>query len=119
MKRIGISLLSCAAAWNVSSQTVAPNAISLTAYAASLQAPARVATDAAGYVYVTEPQAGRVVVFDTFGRQSSAHTGLGRPLGIAVDGQGHIFLADEQTGSVSVFDAQWTRLYKLGAGDGE
>jgi DNA-binding beta-propeller fold protein YncE len=91
----------------------------LGSYNRSLQAPARVAADAAGNIYVTDPQAGQVVVFDPFGRQLNAHDGFAGPLGIAVDTAGQIYLAESKAGSVSVFDAQWNLLYRLGAGANE
>jgi hypothetical protein len=84
-----------------------------------LQAPARLATDALGNLYVCEPQAGRVVVFDAFGRVAFVKSGLAGPLGLAVAGDGRIYLAEEKTGSVSIFDGQWNLLSKLGSGDGE
>jgi sugar lactone lactonase YvrE len=91
----------------------------LGAYSEALQAPARVATDATGNVYVTDSQAGQVVVYDAFGRVSATLTGFSSPLGIAVDANGRIYVAEESLGSVSVYDAQWNPLYKLGAGDQE
>ncbi|MCX6903991.1 MAG: NHL repeat-containing protein, partial [Verrucomicrobia bacterium] len=119
MKRNWIVLLSSAIVLSGASQTVAPVATPLGAYAQSLQAPARVAADPAGNVYVTDPPAGRVVLFDAFGRQAACQTGFAGPLGIAVDARGVIYLAEEKTGSVSVFDARWNLLYQLGAGGGE
>lgn len=91
----------------------------LGAYSEGLQAPARVATDSAGNVYATDPQAGQVVVYDAFGRVSSVQAGFSSPLGIAVDARGRIYIAEETPGSVSVYDSQWNPLYKLGSGDQE
>ena len=119
MKPICIALLFWTAAWTALGQVAAPGSTFLGGYGQSLQAPARVATDVAGNVYVTDPGAGQVVVFDPFGRQITTRGGFGRPLGIAVDPQGRIYLAEEALGSVSVLDAQWNLLYKLGIGDGE
>ena len=118
----GKSLLAavcCAVALGASAQPAPPVAVSLGAYAQSLQSPARIAVDAAGRAYVTDPQAGQVVVFDAFGRPIATHSGFARPLGIAVDVQGKIYLAEEGAGSVSVFSDQWNLLYKLGQGNGE
>ncbi|MBI5386649.1 MAG: 6-bladed beta-propeller [Verrucomicrobia bacterium] len=96
-----------------------PSATPLGAFHAGLRTPTRLATDTAGRLYVTDPQAGRVLVLDAFGRQIAAHASLARPLAIAIDAQGRIFVSDERTRSVSVFDSHWTFERKLGAGDGE
>ncbi len=97
----------------------APAVTPLGMYLTSLSAPARLAADVVGNLYVVDPLAGNVIVFDAFGRVRASRSGLGRPLGIAVDSQGRIFLGAEKSGSISVYDAQWNLLYKLGAGDGE
>lgn len=100
-------------------QAATPVITPLAAYAQSLHSPGRVATDAGGNCYATDPQAGRVVVYDAFGRVISTREGFARPLGIAVDSTGRIYVGEEATGSVSVFDAGWNLLYRLGAGAGE
>ena len=114
-----LAAIGCAVALGTSAQPAAPVAVSLGAYAQSLQSPARIAVDTSGRAYVMDPQAGQVVVFDAFGRPTATYVGFARPLGIAVDTQGRIYLAEEGAGSVSVFDAQWSLLYKLGQGAGE
>jgi len=119
MKRIYFTVSCFAVLFCLSAQPAAPIATPLGAYAQSLQSPARVAVDLAGSVYVTDPTAGQVSVFDAFGRLVTTHAGLARPLGIAVDAQAKIYLAEEQLGRVSVFDSQWDLLYRLGQGDGE
>ena len=119
MKRICFTLFCLAVALAAPAQPLAPVATSLGAYVQSLQSPARIAVDTAGCAYVTDPQAGQVVVFDAFGQPTATHLGLARPLGIAVDTLGRIYLAEEQTGSVSVFESHWGLLYKLGLGNGE
>jgi hypothetical protein len=100
-------------------QAAAPNATPLGAIAQQLHGPARVAADAAGNIYVTDPSAGGVVVFDSFGQQRAVHDGFAGPLAIAIADDGRIYLSEEKSGSVSVFDAQWNRLYQLGAGQNE
>ena len=97
----------------------APVVVPLGSAGQALQAPARVAVDAAGSLYVTDPGQGRVTVYDAFGRLRATRDGFAGPLGIAVDGQGRIYLAEQLAGSVSVFDAGWNLLYQLGAGRGE
>ena len=119
MNRTCLTVLCWAALFRAAGQPAAPVAISLGGYSESLHAPARVATGPEGAVYVTDPQAGQVVVFDPFGRRVATRDGFARPLGIAVDEQGRIYLAEEAWGRVSVFDAGWNLLGKLGSGDGE
>jgi DNA-binding beta-propeller fold protein YncE len=116
MKSMWIVLLLSAA---VASGAVAPNVAPLGSYAQSVQTPARAATDAAGNVYVTDSAAGRVTVFDAFGRVAAVREGFAGPLGIAVDAAGQIYLGEEQTGSVSAFDSSWNLLYQFGAGTNE
>jgi len=84
-----------------------------------LAAPARLAVDGEGRRYVTDPQAGRLLVRDASGRLVRVVDGLGRPLGVAVDAFGVVYVGDELSGSVSLFDAQGQFLRKLGGGDGE
>lgn len=115
----GLACLGWLTASPADAQAAAPATMPLGAYAHPLRAPGRLATDAAGTLYVTDPAAGQVVVFDAFGRQVQARTGLARPLGIAVDDGGNIYLGEEATGSVTVFDPRWQPLYQLGRGPGE
>ena len=100
-------------------QAAAPNVTPLGSLSAQLRGPARVAADADGNLYVTEPAANRVVVFNAFGQQVNVLEGFAGPLALAVANDGRIYLSEEKTGSVSVFDAQWHLLYQLGAGAGE
>jgi sugar lactone lactonase YvrE len=100
-------------------QAAAPAVTPLTAYTNSIESPVCVATDAAGRCYVTDSKAGRIVVFDAFGRVASTQTDIAGPLGIAVDSAGRIYVGDEKNGSVSVFSPQWQFLFQLGAGAGE
>ncbi len=104
---------------NFGVRAAAPNVTPLGALSASLRAPARVAADANGNLYVTDPAAGRVIGFDAFGQQMAVYDGFAGPLAIAVASDGRIYLSEEKNGSVSVFDAQWDLLYRLGAGANE
>ena len=110
------SLLACVSPAHAATP---PSATALGSFSQSLAAPSRVATDAAGNLYVTEPQTGRVVVMDGFGRTVAVKPGFAGPLAIALDAQGNIYLSEADRGRVSVFDPQWNPLYALGAGDGE
>jgi len=105
------------------SQTVGaatlPLSGSLGSFQQFLHAPARLALDDTGRLYITEPQAGKVVVLNASGQVVTVRENLGVPLGIGVDGTGRIYLGDETTRSVTVFDAGWNPLYKLGQGNGE
>lgn len=95
---------------------VAPESVPLGDVREALATPARVAISPRGDVYVSEPQAGTIVVFDSFGRRIETVTGLGRPLGLAVDDQGRVYVGDEDSGSVGVYTPDWTLLYQLGIG---
>ena len=97
----------------------APVVTPLRAYRDGLLAPARIATDPLGRVYITDSSAGKVVVRDEFGRLTAGKRGLAGPLGIAVDASGLIYVGEEGTGSVSVFLPNWSLLGKLGKGNGE
>ena len=101
------------------SQTPAPTAVGLGSHQWPLRDPGRVAVDQAGGLLVTEPAAGQVVSFDSFGRLTGVRGGFARPLGVAVDGAGHIHVAEEARGRVAGFDADWNPLPPLGRGDGE
>ncbi|MBL0211901.1 MAG: NHL repeat-containing protein [Holophagaceae bacterium] len=97
----------------------APQVTPLRAYREGLMAPSRIATDAAGRVYITDHTLGKVIVRDEQGRLVSMKSGLKHPLGIAVDSAGRIYVGEEGTGSVSVFLPDWTLVDRLGQGAGE
>ncbi len=111
-------LMACGLAAPISFAAINPSVTYLGAHQQPA-APARVATDSTGHLYVSQSAAGKVSVLDAFGRLISVKTGLGRPLGLAVDSQGRIFLAEEQNGSVAAFDLHWNLLFRLGNGQGE
>ena len=99
--------------------TVIPSTTPLGSLARGLAAPSRVAVDAAGRILVTDTSAGRLVIFDSAGREVAVREGFHRPLGIAVGASGRLFLGEEGTGSVSAYDAEGTGLYSFGIGEGE
>ena len=81
-------------------------------------APARIAADNTGKIYVTDANAESVRVFSNNGVQLSSIR-VNKPLGVAVDSSGRIFVGSVSEGSVSVFSADGKLLYKLGSGTGE
>lgn len=95
----------------------APQPEFLRAYPYDFSSPVRLAIDAAGSVYVTDPQKGEVVVRAVDGRVLEHRRGLGRPGAIAVDAAGSIYLADLDSGLVSVFDADWNPALQFAGGD--
>lgn len=105
--------------WGGTSPVPAPEADALRSLVQLVEAPARVASDAGGRLYVTDPAAGRVVVRDELGRFLGLKSELGEPLAIAVGRFGLVYVGDARAGSVAVFDSGWNLLYKLGQGDGE
>ena len=108
----------CLSAVHLQSQG-GPTATPLRAYRDGLRAPARIATDGSGNVYIVDHGAGQVIVRDEYGRLKTTLSGFVRPLGIAVDASGRIFVGEEGTGSVSILLPDGSRFAKLGIGDGE
>ena len=102
-----------------SAQVAPPSVTALRFWQAGLQAPARIATDLTGRVYISDSAAGRVIVRDEYGRVIGSPGGINRPLGIAVDLAGFAYVGEEATGSVLVLDPGWNFVRKLGAGNGE
>jgi sugar lactone lactonase YvrE len=96
-----------------------PSATALGPVGAPFVAPARVATDGAGQVYITDSPVGRVTVVDAFNRVVASQDGFATPVGIAVDATGRRYVGESGRGSVTVFDAEWNRLGQLGADTNE
>lgn len=71
------------------------------------------------HLFITDPATGRVVERNALGQLLAVEDGFQQPLAIAVDAAGRRYLSEQTTGSVGVFDADWTLLFKLGAGDGD
>ena len=110
---IGLLAGACAA------RAAAPAVAALGDLRDGLTAPARVATSAGGLLYVAEPAAGTVTIFDAFGRRSALRGGFSGPVSVAVDAQGRVLVGESGPGAVRAYDADWQVLYSLGAGDGE
>ncbi len=98
---------------------IAPVAVPLRAYREGLQAPARIATDAAGHIYISDSASGQVLVRDESGQSLPGLSGLDRPLGLAIGDSGRIYVAEEGRGCVSIYLPDGSFLAKLGQGDGE
>jgi hypothetical protein len=105
--------------WGGTSSVPPPAVVALATHGNSLAAPGRVAVDALGRSYTTEPTAGRVVVRDAWGRWVGMKEGFLRPLAVAVGVTGDILVSELGTRSVSVYDSDWNLQYKLGQGEGE
>ena len=83
-----------------------------------LEAPYAVTTDSAHRVFVTDPGAGVVHIFD-FGQGKYALLGgkgsrIHSPSGIAIDGQGSVYISDSVEEAVLVYDARGKFQHYLG-----
>lgn len=97
---------------------IAPAATPLGYYTLQGSAPARIASDRSGKIYVTDANSDTVRVYSNNGVPLMAIR-VNNPLGIAVDQSGRIFVGSTSDGSVLVFDNTGKFLYKLGSGGGE
>ncbi|MBI3782242.1 MAG: SMP-30/gluconolactonase/LRE family protein [Deltaproteobacteria bacterium] len=97
----------------------APAVTHLRSYRAALSAPSRLATSAAGTIYVADPGRRQVVVRAASGRVLARIDGIGKPVSVAVGNTGTVYVGDSESGSVTAFDAQWQPLFQLGQGVNE
>lgn len=97
----------------------APEVEHLASQANGLRAPARVAVDSLGRVWVTDPTAGAVTVRDLAGAVIDVRSNLGVPAAVAVDAFDGIYVSDQAAGRVDVYDAGWNLAGSLGSGAGE
>src|SRR5512138_39315 len=88
---LGATLLALAAK---PASAAAPQVTPLGALACALRGPVSVAADRDGLVHAVEPSAGRVVVFDPFGRVAGGRSGFAKPIAIAVDSDNRIYLGE-------------------------
>jgi hypothetical protein len=86
---------------------------------AQVDKPTAVAVDAQGRLYVAESENNWVRVFTQSGQYLATLTGLAKPISVAVDAAGRIYVGSASLGNVTVFAADFTKLLKLGKGDGE
>ena len=96
-----------------------PTITYLRSYRAPFGVPTRMAVDASGNVYVTDPGQGQVIVRAPNGRVISRVGGLGRPLSVAVGNAGNIYVGDAASGSVTAYNSGWQKVLQLGQGAGE
>jgi DNA-binding beta-propeller fold protein YncE len=74
-----------------------------------LNFPNGVAVDAAGYVYVSDTNDGRLIVFDAVGRQTGVISRgptdeeLGLPVGVAIDESDRVFVVDSVAHSIQIY----------------
>ncbi|MBI5505242.1 MAG: hypothetical protein HY899_10605 [Deltaproteobacteria bacterium] len=100
--------------------SLTPPAVSfLRSYRAAFGAPTRMAVDASGKIYVTDPAAGQVVVREPGGRIVARAAVATRPVSVAVGAAGRVYVGDAASGSVAAYDSDWNELLRLGQGDGE
>lgn len=91
-----------------------------------LSLPQRIGIDREGKVYVVEPLACQVKIFDALGTKLTKKFGdkllFGRPSGIAVDSELNIYVLDTVLNAIQVLDSRGVPLYlfgKKGEADGE
>lgn len=94
-----------------------PQAQFVRAYRYDFTSPVRLAVDAAGSVYVADPERGEVVVRAADGRVLRHQQGLGRPGAIAVDDSNQVYLADLDSGLILVYDSEWQLSHQFGNGE--
>jgi hypothetical protein len=84
-----------------------------------LYAPARVANDLDGNIYVTEPLIGEVKIFNRMGSLIYTIKNLGNPTGIAVD-ENRIYIGESSYGRIAIYNKySRTLLGYIGKGNGE
>jgi DNA-binding beta-propeller fold protein YncE len=84
-----------------------------------LVAPAYIAIDAPrAKIYVSDPRANKIVIYDRFGKKSGEIGGSGytfsSPQGMAIDKAGNLYVAELLGARISVFDAQGNYLRSFG-----
>jgi DNA-binding beta-propeller fold protein YncE len=105
--------------WGGAPALPSPEVDHLVSTTGDLRAPARVAVDSQGRVYVTEPTRSAVVVRDLSGGIIEVRSGMGVPVAVAVDHFDSVYLSDRSSGRVDVYDDQWNQTGSLGGGAGE
>ncbi len=84
------------------------------------EVPTRIAVDAKGNLYVTEPRGNnRLLIINRQGTIQRTLTRLSTPIGVAVDSNNRIYVGNAGTGSVDVYNNDLTLALSLGSGKGE
>jgi DNA-binding beta-propeller fold protein YncE len=96
-----------------------PAATFLRSYRADFRGPTRLAVDASDNLYMTDPEAGTVLVRAANGRLTARREHTGRPVSVAVDAAGRVYVGDAENGAITVYDTDWAPLFQLGRGPGE
>jgi len=110
-----LSLLACAASGLAA--VAPPSVTTLAPLTAQMSTPVRIAADAAGNIYVTDPRAGGVLKFSSSGRHLLTITTVKAPQGIAATAAGDLVVGHGS--AVSVLAADGTLKFRLGAGAGQ
>lgn len=97
----------------------APVSTALRALRNGWKDPARIATDSAGHIFVTDAGSGQLIIRDESGRLLLVKGGFNRPLGIAADATGRLFLGEAGSGRVSILLSNGALIGQLGQGPGE
>ncbi len=97
----------------------APTVVHLRSYRPMVSAPARLAVDSAGAVYIADPAGGRVVVRAADGRVVRSLDTPEYPVSVAVDALGNVYVGEGRRGRIDVYNAAGQRALSLGGGDGE
>jgi DNA-binding beta-propeller fold protein YncE len=107
----------CALGAGSSLAATAPGVSYLPPISGHIATPVRLANDAGGNLYLTDPRAGGVLVFGNDGTFLRRVNTLGKPQGIAVTAGGDLVLS--QGTYVSVLSAGGTEKFQLGVGAGQ
>ena len=96
---------------------VAPKISTQTPVKRGMVAPVRIAMDASGNYYVTDPRSRGVLKYNPYGRLVKTITTAGIPLGVTVAANGNIIVT--QGTYVSILDPNGVEVAKLGSGVGQ
>ncbi len=101
----------------VTSAATVPVVTVLSPVTRNVNSPIRVVLDQQGNYYVTDPRAGGVSKFSTYGRLLKTIPTQLPPLGVAVNGQGNLLVS--QGSYVAILDQNGVELGRLGSGAGQ
>ena len=101
----------------ITSAAVAPKISTQTPVKRGMVAPVRIAMDASGNYYVTDPRSRGVLKYNPYGRLVKTITTAGVPLGVAVAASGNVIVT--QGTYASILDQNGAEVTKLGSGVGQ